>query len=247
MHNLADFAFSDMVDCGARLRTIASAATSMEEASNRVVSYLYDSLCQSAAGDRACALVRCFVTHPYDELEPGLQEFARAVLGTEPEPLTKCLTLLATAGELPSWNDRHQSAGHRAIPLASQQMVAQSPMIFQLITQFGLEIGTLLEPETDLILDLEQRTYNVFHVADAPGSPHVPAQEEFILPFGIKSVLGFGGVLPGGNLVAFILFARCSIKSETASMFKTLALTAKLALMPFALGPIFAGGQAEGT
>jgi hypothetical protein len=187
------------------------------------------------------------VTLPYHELEPGLQEFARAALGTEPDPPTKCLTLLATAGDLPSWNDRHQSAGHRAIPLASPQMVAQSPMIFQLITQFGIELGALLTPETDIILDLEQRTYNVFHVAEAPGSPHVPAQDEFVLPFGIRSVVGFGGVLPGGNLVAFILFAKCSIKSETASMFKTLALTAKLALMPFAHGPIFSEERAGGT
>jgi two-component system, sensor histidine kinase and response regulator len=245
MYNLSEFTFSDMVDCGAWLRTIASAATSMEEAADLVVSYLHQSF-RDGDGEQALALARCFVTLPFDELEPELQQIGRQVLGREPSPGTKSLALLATAGQLPAWNDRRQSTDHRAIPLASEQMVAQFPMVFQLITQFGLEVGALLEPapHPQLILDLEQRTYNVFHVVEAPGSPYVPAQESFVGPFGIRSVLGFGGILPGGNLVAFILFARCTIRPETASLFKTLALTAKLALTPFARGPVFAAGTA---
>jgi len=245
MYNLSEFAFSDMVDCGAWLRRIAEAATSMEEAADLVVSYLFRSL-RDDAGDPACALVRCFVTLPFGELEPELQNAGRTVLGHRPPASTKSLTLLATAGRLPAWNDRRRSVGHRAIPLDSEQMVARSPMVSRLITQFGLDVGTLLEPapDPDLILDLEQRTYNVFHVVEAAGSPHVPAQAGFVVPFGIRSVLGFGGILPGGKLLAFILFATCTIKPETASLFKTLALTAKLAVMPFALGPIFAAGTA---
>ena len=248
MYNLSDFAFSDMVDCGAWLRRVAGAAGSMDEAAELVVSYLYRSL-RDDGGEPACELVRCFVTLPFAELAPELQQFGRTVLGREPKAHTKCLTLLATAGSLPEWNDPRQSSSHRAIPLAGERMAAQSPMIFQLITQFGLDVETLLEPapDTDLILDLEQRTYNVFHVPEAAASPHVPAQESFVVPFGIRSVLGFGGILPGGNLVAFILFARCPIKPETASLFKTLALTAKLAVMPFAGGPIFALGSAAGS
>ncbi|HWI03099.1 MAG TPA: ATP-binding protein, partial [Acidimicrobiales bacterium] len=245
MYNLSEFAFSDMVDCGAWLRRIAEAASSMEEAADLVVSYLFQSL-RDDAGDPACALVRCFVTLPFGELEPELQEAGRLALGHDPPATTKSLTLLATAGRLPAWNDRRQSTGHRAIPLDSEQMIAQSPMVSRLITQFGLDVGTLLEPapDPDLILDLEQRTYNVFHVVEAAGSPHVPAQERFVVPFGIKSVLGFGGILPGGKLLAFILFTTCTIRPETASLFKTLGLTAKLAVMPFALGPIFAAGTA---
>ena len=243
MYNLSEFAFSDMVDCGAWLRRTAGAAASMEEVADLVVSYLHQSL-RDDAGDPACALVRCFVTLPFGELEPDLQEAGRNVLGREPSAGTKSLTLLATAGQLPAWNDRRRSVGHQAIPLAGEQIVAQSPMVFQLITQFGLDVGLLLEPAPapDLILDLEQRTYNVFHVLEAPGSPYVPAQDSFVVPFGIRSVLGFGGILPGGNLVAFILFSRCTISPETASLFRTLALTAKLAVMPFARGPVFARG-----
>lgn len=244
MYNLCAFAFSDMVECGARLRRVASEATSMEDGANLVVSYLYDSLCQDDTGERACALVRCFVTLPYEQLEPELRRVAAAAMGREPDGATKCLTLLASAGDVATWNDRRRSVSHRAIPLVGEPGIAQSPMIFRLITQFGLEVGALLQPEPDLIVDLEQRSFNVFHVGEALGSPYVPAQDEFVIPFGIKSVLGFGGVLPGGNLVAFILFTKCPIKSETTSLFKTLALTAKLAVMPFALGPVFSASTA---
>jgi hypothetical protein len=85
-----------------------------------------------------------------------------------------------------------------------------------------------------LLADLSQRTFNVFHVADALGSPMVPAQQEFIAPEGIRSCLGFGGMLPEGNLFAVILFSRVRIPGETASMFKPLSLSVKAALLPYA-------------
>ena len=52
MYNLAEFAFSDMVDCGAWLRRTAGAAASMEEAADLVVSFLHQSL-RDDAGDPA--------------------------------------------------------------------------------------------------------------------------------------------------------------------------------------------------
>ena len=113
-------------------------------------------------------------------------------------------------------------------------------MLWQLITQFGLEARALLEPDPALFVDLEQKSYNVFHVAAAEGSPFVPSQEQFVRPYGIRSVLGFGGLLPGGELFAAILFARSAIPRATADLFKILALSAKLALLPFAGGPVFA-------
>ena len=90
-----------------------------------------------------------------------------------------------------------------------------------------------------MIVDLQQRTFNVFYVPDALGSPHIPAQQEFVVPHHIRSVVGFGGVLPGGELYACILFSPCFIPSTTADLFKPLALSAKLAVMPFVEGPVF--------
>jgi hypothetical protein len=113
-------------------------------------------------------------------------------------------------------------------------------MISQLIVQFGLDIADVVKPEATLMLELEQRTFNVFHVEEAAGSPFVPAQQDFVVPFGIRSVLGFGGMLPDGNLIAIIMFSKVRIPREKADMFKTLSLSAKLAVLPFADGTIFA-------
>jgi hypothetical protein len=150
------------------------------------------------------------------------------------------LTLLATAGDKPEWNSRKTSVGHKAIPLPSARVVSQAPMISQLIVQFGLDIADVVKPEATLMLELEQRTFNVFHAEEAAGSPFVPAQQDFVVPFGIRSVLGFGGMLPDGKLIAIIMFSKVRIPREKADMFKTLSLSAKLAMLPFTDGTIFA-------
>jgi hypothetical protein len=185
--------------------------------------------------------VRFYKTHPYGELPPELQAFARATLGEQtPSPTMKCLTLLATAGEKFEWTSRTLSVGHQAIPLPSENVVSQLPMISQLIIQFGLEVSALIQPDPALLVDLEQRTYNVFHVPDAVGSPHIPAQQGFVIPFGIQSALGFGGMLPTGDLFAVILFSKVHVPRATAEMFKTLALSVKVAVVPFVGGVVFA-------
>ena len=112
-------------------------------------------------------------------------------------------------------------------------MLQRLPMIAQLFFQVGLEAGALLEPSPVLVADREQKTYNVFHVAEAAGSPFVPDQDRFVQPFGVRSVLGFGGVVPGGDLFAVILFTRVPVARPTAELFKPLALNVKLAVLPF--------------
>jgi hypothetical protein len=151
----------------------------------------------------------------------------------------KCLVLLATAGDEPQWNDRHSSQGHQAIPLPSDQVVAKLPMVAQLVQQFGLQISDVVQPSPELLVKFGQSSFNVFHVAEAEGSEYVPAQDEFVRPYGIRSVLGFGGMLPPADLFAVILFSRIPIRRETATLFQTVALNAKLAVLPFASGPYF--------
>ena len=207
----------------------------MEEVAGRVVCWLHEQLSLPDDEGRACPLVRMFVTMPYASLEPEQQEFARTLIGGAPsDPAMKCLTLLASAGELGPWNSRHASAGHKALPLLSGQAIERSPMIAQLIRQLGVELETLLSPDFDVMVDAAQRTFNVFHIQEAEGSPYIPAQAEFVVPHRIRSVIGFGGVLPPGEMFATILFARVPIPREIADLFKTVALNVKVALLPFA-------------
>jgi signal transduction histidine kinase/DNA-binding response OmpR family regulator len=182
-------------------------------------------------------------------LDAELQTIGRKMLGEIPEsPDHKCLILLGTVGDQPEWNSRKQSTGHHVIPLPSEQSVSSIPMISQLINQLGINVSWLLQPTPRMILTGEQKTYNVFHVPEAVGSPYIPAQNNFVIPFQIKSVLGFGGLLPSGELFALILFSRTYIPLETAMFFKPLALAVKAALLPFDRdGAIFAGSSQPGN
>jgi hypothetical protein len=235
MYDLADFGLREMAECAAKLRKLGDGTHSTVEVADRIVRFIYDSLFHGGQQQRSCALVRFFKTQPYGELPTDLQNFARNALVADAEsPEMPCLVLLATAGDQPEWNSTKRSQAHRAIPLASARMIDDSPMISQLIRQLGLEVHDILRTGPDLLVDREQKTFNVFHVPVARGSPYVPAQAEFVIRYGIESVLGFGGVLPQGDLFCVILFSKVPIPRETAELFKTLALSVKISLLPFA-------------
>ncbi|MQG28007.1 MAG: hypothetical protein FI723_06400 [SAR202 cluster bacterium] len=112
-------------------------------------------------------------------------------------------------------------------------MVRAFPMISNLVSQLGLEVTEFLDPSPSMMLDIDQHTYNVFHVANAVGSDFIVDRESFIVPMGIKSTVGFGGILPSGNLFAMIMFCTVHVDAVIASMFRAISLSAKLALLPF--------------
>ncbi len=227
-----------MIECGRAIRALPPAA-SMESAAQQLVDYLYGALADSEANPN-CALVRCFKTHRLEQLPTELRTRAHTLTGSaENRPDVQCLTLLATVGKLPEWNDRRRSAGHDVIPLESVEVVERAPMIAQLIGQMGLDIGSLMAPSEELLIESDERAYNVFHVEHAPGSPFIPAQH-FVREHGIQSVLGFGSLFTSGDLFAVIMFSQVPITRGTANLFRTLALSAKLVLLPFTRGPFFA-------
>jgi signal transduction histidine kinase len=104
-------------------------------------------------------------------------------------------------------------------------------MISQLLQQLGLSVAGVLQSRTGIMIgELET---GVFHVSQAERSPYIPAQQEFVIPFGIKSVVGFGDVLPDGSLFAVIGFATKSITGEVAELFSHLSHTVKLGLLSY--------------
>ena len=231
MYQLSRFGLSQMVECGAALRLFGKTSHSMEEAARGVVGYLRENFGGGGSGG-AFALVRVYKTHPFGQLPPDLQGFAKNVFPSETlQANTRCLTLLATTGDEPEWCDRRSSKGHQAIPLPSKEIVEQLPMVAQLIGQLGLEIDAVVSAK--LVLDAQERSFNVFHVPTALGSPFVPAQSDFVKSHRIASVLGFGGALPQGDIFAVIVFSKQEVPRETAEMFRTAALNVKLSLLPF--------------
>ena len=248
MYDFMNFTKDDMFNCAIALRNSGSDAKSMEEAANRIVRALYENFVDRETGESACTLVRFFKTHPYAELPQGLQQAAREILkGDSIEPTTKCLTLLATAGDKPEWNSREGSSGHKAIPLVSEDFVKDIPMISRLIQQFGLEISTVLEPMPSLLIDSDRKIHStfIFHVPEALGSRYIPAQTEFVIPYRVRSILGFGGLLPSGDLFVVIMFGKTWIPKDTATLFKWVSTCIWIAVTAFDRKAVFAERKGE--
>jgi len=233
MSSLAHFTLAEMTELGAMLRRMGERATGVDEVAQRVVETIRGDLVDRETGQYECPLVRFFKTMPYEALDPELQSFARRLLGDQDSIRRemRCLTLVATTGDQPSWNDRSRSVRHRTIPLASNEMVNGAPMIARLLDQLGVRVDAFLSEAPELIEKPAPDSFNVFFVPEAPGSDCIPDQKDFVEAFGIESVLGFGGMLPSKEIFVVILFSRTPITREVASLFRTLALNVKIALL----------------
>jgi hypothetical protein len=231
--DVTDFTVGAMLRAGIAIRRAARGADSLEEAADTITRYLYDH-CVGASGERSCALARFYKTHRYGALEPELQHFAATQLGgLEPSPDMRCLVLLATVGDESAWNARRSSRGHQAIPLPSAERVRAAPMIMRLIEDMGIDVESLVSAAEPHGRGTDARTYDVFHVERALGSPFIPAQRDFVQPYQIASVVGFGGLLRSGELFTVILFSRDTIPARSAARFRTIALDVRSSLFTF--------------
>jgi hypothetical protein len=230
MYDLGTFAVEEKVAFARSLRECGGDATDFASAADCIVRFFFENLVDADASRPACALVRLYRTYPFEALDDACKAFARRTAGGRVSPRTRCLTLAATAGVEEDWNHVERSVGHRSIPLPSAEIVEESPMIAQLIRQLGLDLDAVVDPRLDLIADLAQKEYNLFYVPIAEKSPYIPAQE-FVERYGVKSALGFGGLLPTGDLFAVVLFARVRVSKEVAMTFRTFALTVKSILL----------------
>lgn len=249
--DLTKFGLGETLRCSLEIRRVARPESTIEAAARQISRFLYDDLVMED-GARACALVRCYKTHRFAALPDDLRRFAKRAMRSNDSPVDitdsmRCLALLATVGDEPSWNERHLSTGHQAIPLPSPQIVQRAPMIAQLIHEFGLALTDVLQPSAEVMRRLEGKTYGVFHVAEAAGSAYIPAQAQFVERYGIRSVLGFGGSLMNGDLFAVILFTRTSISAQVADRFRAVALEVKACFVPFSESQVFDGPSVTET
>jgi two-component system NtrC family sensor kinase len=231
--DVSDVTVGAMLRTGIALRRTLRECGTLERAAGSVVRYFHEHCVELQSGARTCALVRFYKTHPFGALEPDLQEVAATQLGTaSPDPAMRCLVLMATAGDESAWNSRHLSRAHRVIPLPSADIVRDAPMIAGLLEDLGVDLETIVQRREGTERATEPRTYDVFHVEEALGSSVIPAQDEFVIPYSIRSVVGFGGVLRSGELFAVVLFSRSHIPAASAQRFRTLALDIRSALFP---------------
>lgn len=232
------FGVDELESASAVLRTAGAHEGTMLEAAERVVGLLHDGLVV-AGGAPACPLVRLYLTRRLDKLDQARQDFARArSFGVQPEH--RCLTLLASRGALPDWNDPLRSTGHLAIPLGSAAAIASLPMVSSMFEQLGVSPGEVLGSDQGDRLRVHHRDFEVFHVPDAAASPMIPDQA-FVADHGIASVVGLGGGLPSGDLFAVVLFSSVPIDARTAELMRPLGVAVKAALVPSTFR-VFAAG-----
>ena len=238
--DLGRFALGDLSRMASTLRNLGEGTGNLQAFADRVCRYLYDHLLDEA-GQRQTLLVRFYATLAYDELPVTDRDGAGPAPQPQPEPDATCITLLATVGDQPAWNDRLASRGAQTQLLTDAAQIHGLPTLNAIVEQLGIEASALLVRRNRLRNAKDDKHYGVFHVADRTEDAADPAHG-FYEHYGVRSQLGFGGMLPNGGVFGILVFSRVCLPEESAHKWETLAHS--IALGAFARGgvPVFAGG-----
>ncbi len=180
-----------------------------EKVSQRISEEIYHQFRQESQKS-LFALVRVFRICRYMELTPDLQAMV--------DPEQKFwMALMGTMGDEPQWRSRHTSAGHKVVSAGHER----TPMLKSAFEQLGLKPGEITETNRAFF---EGSTLSpFFHVEHAPGSPHVPAQEEFVIPYQIQSVVGIGCAFISKASYLMIAFSKAPLDRKMAQTFAELS------------------------
>lgn len=229
MFTLTRLTVSDMVAASAALRHATNGATTMEDAANAITTYTRDTF-RDTDGTPAFGLIRLFQTIHWERLTPQLRSYAQARMPDQQPPHgIRCLTLFATAGDHPAWQDRRASRNHQAIPLTSPEILNRAPFVLTALDHL-LTHHTPDQPDTPLD--------DILHITDAPGSPHLPGQD-FIQRHTIRSALALSGTLADGDTYTLVLYSHPRINPETAELFRAYATAIRHNLLPHTHSTLF--------
>jgi hypothetical protein len=223
------------------------AADCLENAAQAACSYFYDELVEAtdSGSRRTCALVRCFISHPYGRLEPALQRHAQSLMppGSMPHHDMPCITLVGSMGDRPEWRSRYGSYRRRCIPFESPQAIERAPMWSQFFRESGVEAASLFQSRSSVFADGLTRATNLFCIEQARGADCIPDQDDFVLRYGIESVFGFASHLRRGALGILVLFCHTRVTREAATHVRPLALDLASHLFRFGDDEVFASGS----
>jgi hypothetical protein len=176
------------------------------------------------------ALIRVFGTVPMGRLGSREREFVHDLIARESRGFElfegdPILTLFGTRGIEPEWCDRKASRDHLAIPLSSEEFIAEIPMLSRLLSELGFTSIRARNGTWQFVSRLDASGDGLFFVGDARtatderGRLIIPASD-FVDRYGIRSVFGFGGeVATQSMMLAVIVFARTVLSREDAACF----------------------------
>ncbi|MFN8531255.1 MAG: hypothetical protein U0670_21850 [Anaerolineae bacterium] len=156
------------------------------------------------------ALFRIYRICTHHQLPPDIRIPARA-------DSPYWFALAGTYGVEPAWQDRKQSKTHQAIPEALGRV---APMFRAGISQLRLKWG---QPGEIQMQSMGAGTVQYFYVPEAEGSPYILDQEQFVLPYGIHSVIGIGSVFLSGAAYIAFGFTRASLEASVIEKWTVLA------------------------
>jgi hypothetical protein len=216
-----------------QVREALKSSSSFEEAAQTTVDILY------ATFPSSLALVRLYLTVPYQQLQKPIQQFVQALISTKAPDASlisqsQILTLFGTRGAQPEWDNRRSSNGHKGIPLLSSSFVSTIPMLAALLKELGADLTWLDTKKEFLGKSLGGNLASVFYVADAATTKDehsrlvIPAQD-FVATQKVKTVFGVGGSYVNGQILTMIFFCKEYLSKEQAEQFIVLANVIKAA------------------
>jgi hypothetical protein len=175
-------------------------------------------------------ITRVFVSVPFADLPLPNRDYVRKLgsAGAEITPDTPVLSLVATRGVEPAWNDRRLSNGHIGIPLISSAFVGAIPMISRLLKELGVPVEWTDSHDTEMIVKTIGNSAGVFFVDDAAEATDgegrkIIAAQDFVAKYGVKSVFGTGGAYLTGHMLVLVVFCRDRVSRATAERFLEVA------------------------
>lgn len=228
---------------GAAAQDAGMRAPGSAEGAARQAASLIRRALTTADGEPAVVLVRFFQTTVWDALTPQLRSYALARMppGTAAAG-TRCLALLATLGDRPSWCDRRASREHQALPLSGPDVIRRVPLVLTVLDRlFGAQQAGSVPPDSPAARDPNAHTV-VHLVTDASDSPLVPAQT-LVSAHGVRCAIGLGGTLPSGEAFTAVLFSRLDLDDAARGHLDGLAEALRSMLAPYSARPLFDPAQ----
>ncbi|HEX3054125.1 MAG TPA: hypothetical protein VHP83_25955 [Aggregatilineaceae bacterium] len=196
---------------GRHLWLNTDACKSHEQASQTIVQNLYEEFLNEA-GEPLLPLVRIFRSTKVADLPPDL----KALVNPDEQQV---MALTGTYGVEAKWCDRKQSVNHKVIPLSKLAVPQRIPMFQAVLEQLGIDLDHLYNAQEFLTVHGE-RYKGTFFIPDVPREPVIVDKSGFVQPYGIQSLVGFGGFMgQDKSLYLLYAFAGVPIPDEGAEAF----------------------------
>jgi hypothetical protein len=183
---------------------------SFEEVAQLSVRSIFETFRESD-GQSTFALARIYRYCQTEELPSDIIESLGLNAGSDGD----WLALMGTVGDEPAWCDRQFSQHHQAVCINDNM----SMMFKAVLNQLRLMPEQF---EDDIPVTVGESSLSIvkyFYVPDAYSNTSIPDKDDFVIPYGIRSVIGIGSPLLSGAFYTGLFFSKVSLSSGDVEAF----------------------------